>query len=111
MSWRIPLYLRKEYAKRLAKYFILQSNINSPPVDLFAVCQHNSFIIKSVSQLEDIIYEVYPFHVRENPECDAKSYLISKYGYLIIYDDVVSFLCWIIWYSLRNISYRFKTFN
>ncbi len=105
MSKRIPLYPRKEYAKKLAKEFILQSNINSLPVNPFAVCQHHGFIIKSVSQTEDIIDEIDPFDVRENPECDAKTYLTSKGRYIIIYDDAIFSQGRIIWTIAHEIGH------
>ncbi|MBZ4650927.1 MAG: hypothetical protein JG780_1823 [Thermosipho sp. (in: Bacteria)] len=105
MTRRIPLYPRIDYAKKMAKEFIIKSKIKSLPINPFAICQHHGFIIKSVSQVEDIINEVDPFDVRENPECDAKTYLTSKGRYIIIYDDSVFSQGRIIWTIAHEIGH------
>ena len=105
MAMRIPLYPRKDYAKKMAKEFIIKSKVKSLPINPFAVCEHHGFIIKSVSQAEDIIDEVDPFDVRDNPECDAKTYLTSKGRYVIIYDDSVLSKGRIIWTIAHEIGH------
>ncbi len=97
MAKKIPIYPRKKYAKRRAKEFILQSKIKSLPINPFAVCKQEGIIVKSVTEAEECIDEIDPFEVRDNPDCDAKTYLTSKGKYVIIYDDSVFSRGRIIW--------------
>lgn len=89
MAKRIPLYPRRDYAKKMAKEFLLKSQITSLPIDPIAVCKQQGFTIKSVAEAERTVNEFDPFEIRTNPNCDAKTYLTSEGKYLIVYDETV----------------------
>ncbi|NLZ53729.1 MAG: ImmA/IrrE family metallo-endopeptidase, partial [Thermoanaerobacteraceae bacterium] len=97
MAKKIPLYPRRDYAKKLAKEFLLQSKITSLPIDPIAVCKQHGFTVKSVLEAENTINEFDPFEIRVNPNCDAKTYLTSEGKYLIVYDEAVFSEGRIIW--------------
>lgn len=105
MAKRIPLYPRIDYAKQLAKEFIIKLKIKSLPINPFAICSQCGYIVKSVSQTEKIIDEIDPFEVRDNPNCDAKTYLTSDGRYVIVYDDTVLSQGRIIWTIAHEIGH------
>ena len=83
MAKKIPLYPRIDYAKKIAKEFLLKSQITSLPINPIAVCKQHGFTVKSVSEAENTIKEIDPFEIRSNPNCDAKTYLTSKANILL----------------------------
>ncbi len=105
MQKRIPLYPRNDLAKKAAKAFLLKSKISTLPVNPFALCNQHGFVIRSVSETEDLIDEIDPFDVRDNPDCDAKTYLTSAGRYIIIYDDAVMSQGRIIWTIAHEIGH------
>jgi len=105
MAKRIPLYPRRDYAKKLAKEFLIKSKVKALPINPFAICKQHGFVIRSVKETEDIIHEIDPFDVRENPDCDAKTYLTSKGRYVIVYDDAVFSQGRIIWTIAHEIGH------
>ncbi len=105
MTKKVPLYPRYGLARKLAKEFLLQSKVKSLPVNPMAICNQHGFIIRSVSEAEEIIAEIDPFDVRGNPECDAKTYLTSDGRYVIVYDDAVFSQGRIIWTIAHEIGH------
>lgn len=105
MAKKIPLYPRHGFARKLAKEFLLQSKVKSLPVNPMAICNQQGFIIRSVSEAEELIDELDPFDVRSNPECDAKTYLTSDGRYVIVYDDAVFSQGRIIWTIAHEIGH------
>jgi hypothetical protein len=60
MAKKIPLYPRIDYAKKVAKEFLLKSQITSLPINPIAVCKQHGFTVKSVSEAENTIKEIDP---------------------------------------------------
>ncbi|MDD3271730.1 MAG: ImmA/IrrE family metallo-endopeptidase [Syntrophomonadaceae bacterium] len=105
MAKKIPLYPRIDYAKKVAKEFLLKSQITSLPINPIAVCKQHGFTVKSVSEAENTIKEIDPFEIRSNPNCDAKTYLTSKGKYLIVYDEAVFSEGRIIWTIAHELAH------
>jgi Zn-dependent peptidase ImmA (M78 family) len=105
MAKKIPLYSRRDYAKKMAKEFLLNSQITSLPIDPIAVCKQHGLTIKSVAEAEKTVNEFDPFEIRTNPDCDAKTYLTSEGKYLIVYDETVLSEGRIIWTVAHELAH------
>lgn len=105
MARKIPLYPRKDFAKKAAKEFLLKSKVKSLPINPYAICKQHGFVIRSVSEIEDLIDEIDPFDIRYNTDCDAKTYLTSDGRYVIVYDDSVLSQGRIIWTIAHEIAH------